>query len=251
MYAPSTVMCAASCVQQQGGWLPLLLRWCGRAAEGQAALAYRKHQLQVCMECGLEPPPQIATVVVMILFSIFIILQELHCSLLQPGALQEVTVGIKGGILICLADMLRCINAGLVPPVRSFDNACTPCSCHTAQPCIGIIQVWSQPVCLYAMCAVNCSFRATDGGSVTHGSHTASTAAGNHGIRSDNPSYPGMMSGMAPAARLAIYKVRLLMCGVVQCLPQMFINCARQHAARQHVYCVIFNPRHDHHTQRS
>jgi hypothetical protein len=49
--------------------------------------------------------------------------------------------------------------------------------------------------------------RAKDG-SVTHGSHTASTAAGNHGIVSDNPLYRGTMSGMAPAARLAIYKVR-------------------------------------------
>ncbi|KAF6265626.1 peptidase S8/S53 domain-containing protein [Scenedesmus sp. NREL 46B-D3] len=49
------------------------------------------------------------------------------------------------------------------------------------------------------------SCRAKDG-LVTHGSHTSSTAAGNYNVVSDNPSYPGTMSGMAPAARLAIYK---------------------------------------------
>lgn len=41
----------------------------------------------------------------------------------------------------------------------------------------------------------------------THGAHTASTAAGNHGVLSNNPRHQGVMSGMGPGARLAIYKV--------------------------------------------
>ncbi|MFB9234900.1 S8 family peptidase [Plantactinospora siamensis] len=41
-----------------------------------------------------------------------------------------------------------------------------------------------------------------------HGSHTASTAAGNNGVTATiNGSVAGKVSGMAPAARLAIYKV--------------------------------------------
>jgi subtilisin family serine protease len=41
-----------------------------------------------------------------------------------------------------------------------------------------------------------------------HGSHTASTAAGNHGVTASiNGAEVGKISGMAPAARLAIYKV--------------------------------------------
>ncbi len=41
-----------------------------------------------------------------------------------------------------------------------------------------------------------------------HGSHTASTAAGNHGVNATiNGTAVGSLSGMAPAARLAIYKV--------------------------------------------
>jgi hypothetical protein len=41
-----------------------------------------------------------------------------------------------------------------------------------------------------------------------HGSHTASTAAGNHGVAATVNGVPaGALSGMAPAARLAIYKV--------------------------------------------
>jgi subtilisin family serine protease len=41
-----------------------------------------------------------------------------------------------------------------------------------------------------------------------HGSHTASTAAGNHGVTAAvNGAEIGQISGMAPAARLAIYKV--------------------------------------------
>ena len=41
-----------------------------------------------------------------------------------------------------------------------------------------------------------------------HGSHTASTAAGNHGVAATINGVPaGALSGMAPAARLAIYKV--------------------------------------------
>lgn len=41
-----------------------------------------------------------------------------------------------------------------------------------------------------------------------HGSHTASTAAGKHGVTASvNGSEIGQVSGMAPAARLAIYKV--------------------------------------------
>ena len=41
-----------------------------------------------------------------------------------------------------------------------------------------------------------------------HGSHTASTAAGNHGVTATiNGAVVGTLSGMAPAARLAIYKV--------------------------------------------
>ncbi|MGH3736320.1 MAG: S8 family peptidase [Micromonosporaceae bacterium] len=41
-----------------------------------------------------------------------------------------------------------------------------------------------------------------------HGSHTASTAAGNHGVEVvHNGANLGKISGMAPAARLAIYKV--------------------------------------------
>lgn len=40
-----------------------------------------------------------------------------------------------------------------------------------------------------------------------HGTHTASTAAGNHGVRATSGTQDlGMISGMAPAARLAIYK---------------------------------------------
>ncbi len=41
-----------------------------------------------------------------------------------------------------------------------------------------------------------------------HGSHTASTAAGNHGVTATiQGSVAGVLSGMAPAARLSIYKV--------------------------------------------
>ncbi|HEV7710615.1 MAG TPA: S8 family serine peptidase, partial [Asanoa sp.] len=41
-----------------------------------------------------------------------------------------------------------------------------------------------------------------------HGSHTASTAAGNHGVTATiNGGVAGVLSGMAPAARLSIYKV--------------------------------------------
>ena len=41
-----------------------------------------------------------------------------------------------------------------------------------------------------------------------HGSHTASTAGGNYGVTATiNGSVAGVLSGMAPAARLAIYKV--------------------------------------------
>ncbi|MEV4618110.1 S8 family peptidase [Asanoa sp. NPDC049573] len=41
-----------------------------------------------------------------------------------------------------------------------------------------------------------------------HGSHTASTAGGNHGVTATiNGAVAGVISGMAPAARLSIYKV--------------------------------------------
>ncbi|HEY6597361.1 MAG TPA: S8 family serine peptidase [Asanoa sp.] len=41
-----------------------------------------------------------------------------------------------------------------------------------------------------------------------HGSHTASTAAGDHGVTATiNGTVAGQVSGMAPAARLAVYKV--------------------------------------------
>jgi hypothetical protein len=82
------------------------------------------------------------------------------------------------------------------------------CSVATTSSRHGLIQITTQPTDHPAnACVALLTGRAKDG-SVTHGSHTASTAAGNHGIVSDNPLYRGTMSGMAPAARLAIYKVR-------------------------------------------
>src|SRR5687768_3921924 len=41
-----------------------------------------------------------------------------------------------------------------------------------------------------------------------HGTHTASTAGGNHGVQATGPAAPfGQISGMAPRARIAAYKV--------------------------------------------
>jgi hypothetical protein len=48
-----------------------------------------------------------------------------------------------------------------------------------------------------------CCCRDIDG----HGSHTASTAAGNYGDTSDEAPAGALLSGVAPRARLAIYKV--------------------------------------------
>src|SRR3954464_7465600 len=40
-----------------------------------------------------------------------------------------------------------------------------------------------------------------------HGTHTASTAGGNHGVPATGPaSFFGRVSGMAPRARIAVYK---------------------------------------------
>lgn len=52
-----------------------------------------------------------------------------------------------------------------------------------------------------------------------HGSHTAAIAAGNYGTQAHFTPKGAVLSGMAPRARLAIYKVSITTSCVVWTLP--------------------------------